>query len=574
MEERMTRGQLIEELRLMRQQFQALNSCRQEMEFVQAKYARLLDSAPDAMLFVGRDSRIVTGNAQMEKLFGYTEEELIGRDLHSLIPERYRNTHRAVVTAFFSSPTARPMGTGLEIVGLKKDGSEFPADISLSPLETDSELLVIASIRDITDRKLAEVQIERNYQVQRAISSILETSLEPIGLDEQLTRVLELILAIPGLSRQPKGSIYLVEDEPEVLALRAWRGFQDGASPCEKVSFGECLCGDAAKSRAVSFADCLDERHTIRRRNTLSHGHYCVPIVSEQQTLGLINVITEEGHEKAAEEETFLVAVANTLATVIVRRRAEAERNRLREELAQTEKLAALGRMTANVAHEIRNPLTALGGFARRLDRRLLEGSKEKEYASLIFDEVGRLETILRDVLSFSRGGSPRRDPCDIPRLIEEGLRIFVETCRERSISIRKSFQEVAAIQGDSERILEIIENLVSNAIDAMPSGGELSIVTGMASVKGVPYVTITIGDTGEGIRDEDLPRIFEPFFTTKVSPKGVGLGLPIVKKFMEDHGGFIEVKSRLGQGTTFMLYFPHPDGVGVIGEDGVLRSF
>ena len=130
------------------------------------------------------------------------------------------------------------------------------------------------------------------------------------------------------------------------------------------------------------------------------------------------------------------------------------------------------------------------------------------------------------------------------------------------------SFQEVAAIHGDSERILEMIENLVSNAIDAMPSGGELFIGTGTASVKGVLYATITIGDTGEGIRAEDLPRIFEPFFTTKVSPKGVGLGLPIVKKFMEDHGGFIEVKSRFGQGTTFVLFFPYPGAVGLTGEE------
>jgi len=570
MDERMTREQLIVELQLMRQQFQALNSCRQEMEFVQAKYTRLLESAPDAMLFVGKDSKIVTGNAQMEKLFGYTEEELIGRDLHFLIPERYRNTHRAGLAAFFSNPSARPMGTGLEIFGLKKDGSEFPADISLSPLEADGELLVIASIRDITDRKLAESKIERNYQVQRAISSVLHTSLEPIGLDEQLNIVLRLILAIPGLSGQPRGSIYLADNEPEVLVLRASRGFQDGASPCEKVSFGECICGDAAASRTVCFADCVDGRHTIRRRNTLSHGHYCVPIVSEGQTLGLINVITEEGHMKAPEEEDFLAAVANTLAAVIVRRRAEAERDRLKEELAETEKLAALGRMTANVAHEIRNPLTAIGGFARRLDRKLPEGSKEKQYAAFIVEEVSRLESILRDILSFSRGSSPRRETCDIRSLVEEGLRIFVEACRERSISIRKSFDYVAPIKGDNERILEVVENLISNAIDAMPLGGELAVTTGKASLKGVPYATITVSDTGEGIRDEDLPRIFEPFFTTKVSPKGVGLGLPIVKKFMEDHGGLIDVKSRVGAGTTFVLYFPYSEPIGLRSEDAV----
>jgi PAS domain S-box-containing protein len=564
MDERMTREQLITELLAMRQEFHVLEACRQEMQISQAKYATLLESAPDAMLFVGRDSKIVTANAQMEKLFGYAEEELVGRDLHQLIPERYRAGHRASLAAFFSSPRARPMGTGLEILGLKKDGSEFPADISLSPLEAEGELLAIASIRDITDRKLAELQIERNYQVQRAISSILQTSLEPIGLDEHLDMVLGLILAIPGLSRQPKGSIYLVENEPEVLVLKASRGYTDTAPPCGKVSFGDCLCGDAAANQTVSFAGCLDERHTIGRTNTLSHGHHCVPIVSAGQTLGLIDVNTEEGHERAPEEEAFLVAVANTLATVIVRRQTEAERNRLKEELAETEKLTALGRMTANVAHEIRNPLTAIGGFARRLDRKLLEGSKEKQYAAFIVEEVGRLEGILRDILSFSRGSSPRRETCDIRSLVEEGLRIFVEACKERSISIRRSFHDVAPIAGDNERILEVVENLISNAIDAMPGGGELAITTGSASLKGVPYATITVSDTGEGIRDEDLPRIFEPFFTTKISPKGVGLGLPIVKKFMEDHGGLIDVKSRVGTGTTFVLYFPYPESIGL----------
>jgi signal transduction histidine kinase len=155
---------------------------------------------------------------------------------------------------------------------------------------------------------------------------------------------------------------------------------------------------------------------------------------------------------------------------------------------------------------------------------------------------------------------------------VEEGLRIFVEACKEKSISIKRSFHDVAPIEGDNERILEVVENLISNAIDAMPLGGELAITTGSASLKGVPYATITVSDTGEGIRDEDLPRIFEPFFTTKISPKGVGLGLPIVKKFMEDHGGLIDVKSRVGTGTTFVLYFPYPESNG-LHEDTVKES-
>ena len=104
---------------------------------------------------------------------------------------------------------------------------------------------------------------------------------------------------------------------------------------------------------------------------------------------------------------------------------------------------------------------------------------------------------------------------------MEEGLRIFVETCKEKSISIKRSFHDVAPIEGDNERILEVVENLISNAIDAMPLGGEPAITTGSASLKGVPYATITVSDTGEGIRDEDLPSLLEPSSPQKSLPKG-----------------------------------------------------
>ncbi len=120
MEERMTREQLLSQLGQMRRQLQSLDSCRQEMQLAQAKYERLLESAPDAMLFLNRDARIVLINAQLEKLFGYTEAELIGKDLHTLIPERYHARHRNHLANYFSNPRPRPMGSDLEIYGLKK----------------------------------------------------------------------------------------------------------------------------------------------------------------------------------------------------------------------------------------------------------------------------------------------------------------------------------------------------------------------------------------------------------------------------------------------------------------------
>jgi PAS domain S-box-containing protein len=561
MEESITREHLLEEMKEMRRRLELLDSCRLEMQLAQTKYRVLLESAPDAMLFIGRDGRIVLVNAQLERAFGYTEQELLGKDLLVLIPERYHQSHKRKVDEYFSRPRPRPMGSGLEIYALRKDGTEFPADISLSPLETDGQMLAIASVRDITERKRAELQIERNYQIQRTIASVLKISLEPVTLDSQLQRVLDLILAVPRLAPRAAGALYLVEDEPEVLVLKAQRTAPGSPTPCERVSFGTCICGKAAADCTVAFTSCVDERHEIRRSVEFAHGHYCVPIASAGRTWGLINIFLDEGHERSDEEEMFLVAAAHTLAAVIMRRQAEAETNRFREQLAETEKIAALGRITANVAHEIRNPLTAIGGFARRLDKKLPEASKEKEYVEFIVGEVARLERILRNVLSLSRGAAPRLEECHMREIVEEALGVFEEACAERSITIERALEETPPVRGERESILEAIENLVSNAIDAMAGGGVLSVATGEETIKGVAYVTVRVADTGEGIGEEEMGRIFEPFFTTRVSSKRIGLGLSIAKRFVEDHGGIIRAESTKGAGSSFMISFPLEPG-------------
>jgi signal transduction histidine kinase len=450
------------------------------------------------------------------------------------------------------------MGTGREFFCQKKDGTEFPADISLSHFESDGESLAIGAIRDITERKRAERKIQRNYYIQKVISSVLKISLEPVSLEEQLDRIIDLILTIPGLAFQSEGCIYLAEGEPEMLVLKVLRRFSGSQpAPCEKVPFGKCLCGLAASTRTVIFADCLDERHEIRHAGEVPHGHYCVPIVCGERTLGVLNIFVKEGHKRIPEEEEFLTAIAITLHGIIERHQTDMEKHRLIEQLAESEKLSALGRITANVAHEIRNPLSAIGGFTRRLHKRFANGTKEKEYTGLIFSEVIRLEGILRNVLSFSRRAGPQMEECNILEIIEKALNIYEEICREQSIIINKSFGDIPPINADREQVLQAMENLLSNAIDAMPGGGILTVMTDREVVKGVPYVTVTIKDTGRGIPKEELGKIFEPFYTTKLALKGAGLGLSITKRIVEDHGGVVHVDSKIGEGSTFSLYFP-----------------
>ncbi len=411
--------------------------------------------------------------------------------------------------------------------------------------------------------------IRRDFYFQSAISSILRSSLEPVSLDEQMERIMDAVLSLPFLSPQSRGCIYLVEDDSEILVMKAHRRLPESMrAVCEKVHFGKCLCGLTASTREIVFADDTDSCHEVEHDDLPSHGHYCVPIVSGTRVLGAMNVYVEKGHKRDAGEEMLLSSVANTIAGIVERTQAEREKEKLREQLIQAEKLSALGRLTANVAHEIRHPLTSIGGFARRLDKKILSGTKEKEYVDIITSQVRNLENILRNVLTYSREKHLILADHDINEIIDESLSMHKDLFEKKAIRVGKSLGDISKISVDKLQVRETIDNLISNAIDSMPKGGSLTISTKKGNLNERAYAIVKISDTGEGIAEDKLHMIFEPFFTTKVLGRGTGLGLSICKKIMEDHGGFMRFESKVGEGSTVSLYFPYKGQDLEIGSD------
>lgn len=226
--------------------------------------------------------------------------------------------------------------------------------------------------------------------------------------------------------------------------------------------------------------------------------------------------------------------------------------------IIEYEKLSALGRLTANVAYEIRNPITVIGGFAEKLKKRISQDTKEREFIDLISTEAKRLEYILREVLLFSNKPFFRKEKHDINKVVIESLDIYKDILKKTSITVKMNFNDITQIYIDKRQVMEGINNLISNAVDAMHDGGTLTIVTQEKVFRGKNYVIIKIADTGCGISEENMLLIFEPFFSTKVTKKETGLGLPITKKIIEGHGGFLRIDSRAGKGSTFTLYFPY----------------
>jgi serine phosphatase RsbU (regulator of sigma subunit) len=220
-----------------------------------------------------------------------------------------------------------------EFVASRGDGSEVPVEIGLSPIEAEGGVLIVAAIRDLTARKRTEATLRASEQIHSTLVALLELSLEPISLEEQLARTLDVLFDVSWVKLESKGVIFLSEGDPPQLVMKAQRGLtEELASKCCAVPFGRCLCGEAAATGQIVFASDMDERHEIRLANMQPHGHYCVPIRSHGHVLGVINLYLAAQHRHSSEEERYLAAVANVLAGIITRRRSD---QRLREKDAQ-----------------------------------------------------------------------------------------------------------------------------------------------------------------------------------------------------------------------------------------------
>jgi len=223
--------------------------------------------------------------------------------------------------------------------------------------------------------------------------------------------------------------------------------------------------------------------------------------------------------------------------------------------LTRANRLSALGELAASIAHEIKNPLIAIQGFARRIAQ-AREHEKVEAHAKFIESEAERLSTVLAKLLDFSRVSEPKRECLDLNRLVEDTA-LFLEhhLTRFKQVDFRIEKDEtLATVCGDRVHLQQSLVNLVMNAAQAMPEGGRLVVTTGR---RDNTYAFIAVADKGIGIRREDMGKIFESFFTTKREGEGTGLGLSLVKRLVEANGGKIEVESKEGEGSTFTLLLP-----------------
>jgi signal transduction histidine kinase len=246
--------------------------------------------------------------------------------------------------------------------------------------------------------------------------------------------------------------------------------------------------------------------------------------------------------------------VAQQIAYLVRRRRAEADRRQLSEQLRHADRLATIGQLSAGVAHELNEPLGGILGFAQLM-------RKSPGLDSQLDRDLGRIEAaalhargVVRKLMLFARQTPPGRDDVDLNRVVQEGLALLESRCAEAGIEvIRRLDPALPSISADYGQLHQILVNLAVNALQAMPSGGELTVETRSAG----DHVRLIVSDTGHGMTEEVRRQVFDPFFTTKDVGEGTGLGLAVVHGIVSAHGGRIELESTVGKGSRFEVRLP-----------------
>ncbi|MBV8665535.1 MAG: PAS domain S-box protein [Burkholderiaceae bacterium] len=465
----------------------------------QERFRLVVEAAPNAMLMIDRQRGIILVNRKTEDLFGYSREELLGKPIEMLVPQRYRQEHPAHVGAFFSQPKARAMGLGRELYGCRKDGTEVPVEIGLNPIETPEGACTLASIIDISERKRAEAAHER-------LAAIVEYSEDAIigkGLDGMIVswnRGAEQLFGYTSEEAIGKPVLMLV---PERL-------LEQESRLLEKIQRDE---------RVNHF-------ETMRRRKDGSEVDVSVRLSPICNSSGEII-----GESSITRDITEL-------------KRRDAELQRSNAELEQFAYVAS---------HDLQEPLRMVANYTELLAQKYQGKLDEKadKYIHYAVDGAHRMQRLVADLLSYSRVGSQGKvlSPVSANQVMIGVLEGLQRLIRETGASIE--CDALPMVMADEGQLRQLFQNLISNAIKFRSEAPPHVVV---AAVRKGGYWEFCFTDNGIGLEIQHAGRIFQMFQRLHELGKyeGSGIGLAIAKRIVERHGGTIWVESTLGVGSTF----------------------
>ncbi|MGH7562212.1 MAG: PAS domain S-box protein [Gemmatimonadales bacterium] len=488
-----------------------------------ARTRLMLDAALDAVIAIDDHGHITEWNPQSQAIFGWGRDEVLGRELaETIIPEPMREAHREGLARYLALGEARVLNQRLEMDALTRNGDLIPVELAITPIaQPEGKVGFSAFLRDISSRRAAEAALRESEERYRAAFEQAGVGMAELGPDARYLRVNRTFCEIVGYDAEELVGhpLSTVTHPADVLQ--------------EQEVFTQVAAGDLA---SVSR-----ERRYLRKDGTG---------VWAQVTLSPVR----DGTGAVA----HLLKVTQDITA----------RKRLEEELRQSQKLDAVGRLAGGVAHDFNNLLTGIIGYADLLRQASDASPQLRQDAEAILLAARRGADLTRNLLTFARRSATRAEPVDLHATILEVVELLERTF-DRRIEIRlKLSARPSTLLGDHSQLANSVLNLALNARDAMPQGGSLAFATSVqmleadfcsrhADLTPGRHLVLTVSDTGIGMPPETVARAFEPFFTTKPPGKGTGLGLAMVYGTIKAHRGLVTVASQPGAGTTFTVYLP-----------------
>ena len=492
-----------------------LTEVRRNEELVRS----VLDHTFDSIISIDERGAIEMFNRSSEKIFGYTSDEVRGRNVSMLMPEPYAREHDDYLKSYLQTGVAKIIGIGREVEGLRKDGSRFPLELAITEFTTEfaAGRHFTGVIRDLTHRKQAEAQ-------QSRLTAVMHATPDFVGISDSNGRAI-------FVNRAGRKMVGLGENEDIVnLDIDA---FHDPAS--------------------LQIIQKEGLPHAIK------HGSWVGETSLQTRSVEKIPVWQMIlAHTGAHGNVEFYSTICRDLR----------ERRKLEQQLRHAQKMEAVGLLAGGVAHDFNNLLTVISGYSEILQDALAPSSPLHRAVKSIQEAGERAAALTQQLLAFSRQTVLEARVVDLNSIVRETARMLKRLIGEDVILETALDPEVLAVKVDPGQIGQVLMNLAVNSRDAMPTGGRLTIETcaftfdeGIVAlrpaVKPGEYVQLAMTDTGCGMDEATRLRIFEPFYTTKAPGKGTGLGLAVVHGIVNQSGGHIEVYSEPQVGTTFKIYLP-----------------
>ena len=493
----------------------------------------VLEAIPDAVVAVNQQGVILQINSQTEKLFDYTRDELIGQKIEMLVPQRQRGAHHDHREQFHARPKIRRMGSGLDLYGRRRDGSELSVEISLSPLGTGDAMVVLTVIRDISDRKHIEEQLRRAHdELERRRSREVRDSQNRMSLIVDSSQDAIIGKTLDGvITHWNKGAEQMYGYTPQEIIGRSITTL----CPKDRVDEIPGILERIRHGERVEYFESVRVTKDGRRLDV---------------SISVSPILDHEGR----------VAGASAIARNITAQK------KIEGQLRQSQKMEAVGRLAGGVAHDFNNLLGIVSACSELLRSRV--DADSGEYVDNIREAAKRGASLTRQLLAFSRRQPVQPQLLDLNDRLRDVSKLLHPLMGDDVEIVLLPRSEAAVVEADPGQLDQIVVNLAVNARDAMPRGGKLVLETGVFDFDqsfandhpGLAvgrYVMLAVSDNGVGMIEATRARIFEPFFTTKEMGKGTGLGLATVYGIVKQSGGHIWAYSEPDRGTTFKIYLP-----------------